>query len=340
MNTWFNAYIWGSRLSASFNVSTFVLIVYDTIICFSSECSLIWNRPFGLVASSYLAARYGFLCFIAMYIGFVAGPFPITYFVGARIPGIAAWISLGVAMVGTQTLILLRTTAISGRNLVFNGILLLIGIGSWTFYMMTVVRSNFSDVLAAAWIGSLFDGYFNVFSVCNESLIIAATVYYSWNYLIARRHSGTAYKGTLTELLVKQGILRYSITLFWSILIISAEFSQRNHDDVVQISPYTALIVSSTSMSICVSVILICRMILELRKFSRRPNNTSRTRSDNRHTSTILRFTHRMHRDVVDEFVDSLMDADDEIEGLSSSSTSRSLEDGNCNRQLKVSRRV
>jgi len=316
------------------------LIVYDTIICFPSECSLIWNRPFGLVAVSYLAARYGFLCFIALYIGCLTVPFVV-----GRVLNIAACIFVGVAMLGTQTLIFLRTTAISGRNFVLNGILFLIGIGSWMLYIISVVTTNFGDVFRTVILGSPFDGYFSACSICGESLIIAATVYYTRHYFIARRHSDTMCKGSLTRLLVKQGILRYSIILFWSILIISAQFGI--FDDGSQIMPYRTLIVSSTPMSVwCVSllatcgllsashdysmaVILICRMILELRKFSRRPNNTSSARLDNRQTSIILRFAHRMHQDIVDEFVDSLMDLDDEIEGLSLSATGRSLEDGN-----------
>ncbi|KAF8512617.1 hypothetical protein BU17DRAFT_69163 [Hysterangium stoloniferum] len=258
------------------------------------------DGPFGLVALSYLVSRYGFLGYIVIFTYMAYVPVGILQNLGGVILEVTF---LEISLFGTQTLILLRTTALSGRNNVISGIMLLFALISWSLYI---------------W---LYPFALSPFNVCNESLIIAVVVYYTRHYFIARQHSDTACKGSLTELLVKQGILRYwyvfpvtlmhapspinRIMLFWNISLTVATF--------VNIGDGPQLVHDYS-----VSMILICRMILELRKFSRHPNNTSRTRPDDQHTSIIPRFIRRMHRDVVDEFTNSLTDADEEIDELSS----------------------
>ncbi|KIJ37655.1 hypothetical protein M422DRAFT_259748 [Sphaerobolus stellatus SS14] len=130
---------------------------------------------------------------------------------------------------------------------------------------------------------------------------MAITAYFSWTFIKQLHNVFGIRRKTLTALFLQQGVIRFLIILIWNLeILISAKV----------LNPWLAGF--DSGLEHVVSVILVCRFILQLRKFNTRVQTVP---SVNIASSPGIRGRlQRIHETIIEEFGNSGMEYDLEME--------------------------
>ncbi|KIJ40142.1 hypothetical protein M422DRAFT_256969 [Sphaerobolus stellatus SS14] len=130
---------------------------------------------------------------------------------------------------------------------------------------------------------------------------MAITVYFSWTFIKQLHNVFGTNRKTLTALFLQQGVVRFLIILIWNL---------ENSISAKVLNPWLAGF--DGGLQNVVSAILICRFILQLRKFNTRVQTVPSVNIAS--TPGIRGRLQRIHETIIEEFGNSGMEYDLEME--------------------------
>jgi len=255
----------GLRDALAYNyitMSAFVLLVYDSVLTFPREIKYIWTGKIGLVPILYLLARYAYIVYFLGYTIVTAANIPdkrclsLIHFLDTM------WVA---SLLGVQFLLITRTWAICGRSRI---VLAVLGLLSLASIILPILQTT-NDYCAVAGPGAkllILEGIISgVVQLVFDTAVVAFTLYHTigktW-----RLHKGlnNVQRSSLLRLLVHQGILRFGFMF---------SFQLTNMVTTLVLPPNLFGVISPVKESL--SVIIVCRFLLDIRERNAHPNMTS-----------------------------------------------------------------
>ncbi|KIJ54221.1 hypothetical protein M422DRAFT_241473 [Sphaerobolus stellatus SS14] len=282
-----------SQTENSVLVASIALLVYDMLLTFSAEFHFIWRTKFRLATALYVVARYGRLLYLLMAIisdssvryGFfviLGSSFnPLARTCTALIRAINILETL--PGLGAEGLFLARAYAVSRHNrvvlsllLVLYAIIFTIDLVSFPFDNCTNFNRivNTRESLAANHLVTKPTETLTVTTVeagcvaLFDFLVFWITAYHVFSLTGLRLAFSAGPDKTLTEFLIKQGVLRFLVIFLWSLDLVIMNLTLR--ESVSNIS---------AALENTVSVIIACRFLLELRAQADSSRNFSKSAS-------------------------------------------------------------
>ncbi|KIJ51941.1 hypothetical protein M422DRAFT_776303 [Sphaerobolus stellatus SS14] len=292
-------------------LTAIVLLLYDTILTLPDEIAFIWKGKVNFGAVLYILARYITLSKFSLdYTLFMLNLYDesITVQLVTVLSRTSSVIDIG-AVVTVQLILAARAYSVSGGNRAIGlGLLLLVVVnGSFQIALATFPVVGALSKVQVIWgkksiiLTSITkfreESVVNIPSLILEAAVMVITVYYAWSMARnALQRSKEHDKPSLWMLFLRQGALRFVIIFLWSLS--GSIKRQLLPGDIASFD---------TPLENSISVILVCRFILQLRTF------TSETRTDTTHVDTLRTLsdfrarTLEINESIIDEFGNSMI---------------------------------
>ncbi|KIJ31108.1 hypothetical protein M422DRAFT_267317 [Sphaerobolus stellatus SS14] len=236
-----------------FILASYAVLVYDTLLTFRYEFAFIWRRKFSWISFFYVSARYGAL--MAIIWTAIVGNTTKYSIVAASF--LLFSVSQGMVNIAIASLLLGSAYAVSKGNRVTIRILALI--------MAETVILNLSAIACAlAVIISARSGVVTIYetlsggALCNGIFVTAAvaliTFRFGWNQFPGVFRSDTR---TLMRVFLQYGVMRFLLIFFWVWEVVWS----------AGLELFGGLGGTDGPLELRISILLLCRFILEIRKF-------------------------------------------------------------------------
>ncbi|KIJ24597.1 hypothetical protein M422DRAFT_274594 [Sphaerobolus stellatus SS14] len=271
------------------------LVAYDALLTFHHQVELVWGKKGSLGSILYLLTLYATLFYIIVSLIFLFMNGPLWYISHSlmsrgNILGI-------ISFMAVHGLLILRVYAISGGNRPITSFLVLALAARGALAVATIPDSQCTNGgLAVKEVQDLeqntqlnlagVDIAENTLAAVIDAASILVTLYYG------RNSPGHALLGipTATDLLFKHGILRFLIIFIWELkLAIGTKLIPSHFVDLDAV------------LQLCISTILVCRFVLELRGLNNGYDGTSGLEGS-RQFSLFKDIGQRIHEDVLNDF--------------------------------------
>ncbi|KIJ55961.1 hypothetical protein M422DRAFT_23458 [Sphaerobolus stellatus SS14] len=241
-----------SVVTRCIEISSLALLFYDTLLTLGDEVLLIWKRKWRIGTVLYLMARY--CTMIELAIGLISQlqhPFTPMFCSDAVVFVQAAFNILGA--IGVQGLLLGRAHTVSRSNQWSTMILCVLFTAYTTVFLVQLPFMTCStpqrDHLILASLESIS-------VVLSDSVVFFLTAYYAWKEYSFPWDICPAGQGSLLELFMQQGVIRFLIMFIWNVELAITE-------KIVK-GPLAGV---DSPLYIVVSVIFMCRFLLQIREF-------------------------------------------------------------------------
>jgi len=158
-----------------------------------------------------------------------------------------------VQIIGVQGILLARAYAVSSGARNVTAILAIL-LGTNLVTSIAVIAGEPCTDVQPIWPRNLVQ-VSNVCSILFEAGVVGVTVYHTWSIYRTAKALSTAFKGSVTSLLLEQGIARFALIFFWELEISITEKLVRSF-----------LVGIDVPLENAISAILICRFHLNLQK--------------------------------------------------------------------------
>ncbi|KAF8511173.1 hypothetical protein JB92DRAFT_389516 [Gautieria morchelliformis] len=269
--------------------ASLTLLAYDTLLTLPQEIEQVWSRKFRAIALLYVVGRYltiGILLLEYMVLLFPRtsirpDPFKLMNVCSnyVHLSDVKSLLSLA----SLQLLVMGRTFAISRQN---RGVLVLL----WGLSLGSVIAQILVAAHNACVIDSVIEQFLNRLSIAEESFSLAfdtvvIAVMLKYTLWVVRSQ-----KKSFTRVLLQQGLMCYIVIFSCGLANLIAKLI---------LSSTLPNIVSPIQTSL--SVIVLCRFLMDIRYRSVHPNGTTQPNIRTRSFHAVLRRTGDM---IIEEFGD------------------------------------